>query len=84
MEQLDRDRALIAAMGGPARVAELLGLKKHGTQRVHNWTSRGIPAAVKLMRPDLFLIPDPTRPHPEGRPAIDVAGPAQQEARDAA
>lgn len=48
-------------MGGPARVAELLGLQKHGTQRVHNWTSRGIPAAVKLMRPDLFLIPDPTR-----------------------
>jgi hypothetical protein len=61
LTETETERALIAAMGGPARVAELLGLQKHGTQRVHNWTSRGIPAAVKLMRPDLFLIPDPTR-----------------------
>ena len=26
-----------------------------GVQRVHNWKSRGIPAEVKLSRPDLFM-----------------------------
>jgi hypothetical protein len=48
------DAELIAQLGGPAKVAELLGLGKGGVQRVHNWTTRGIPAAVKLSRPDLF------------------------------
>lgn len=50
------DRDLIQALGGAAKVAELLGYEKEGgTQRVHNWIARGIPPAVKLARPDLFL-----------------------------
>jgi len=50
------DAELIDKLGGPARVCELLGLvKSRGVQRVHNWKSRGIPAEVKLSRPDLFL-----------------------------
>lgn len=50
------DCEIIDGLGGPAKVAELLGYDKHnGTQRVHNWTTRGIPPKVKLERPDLFL-----------------------------
>ncbi|WP_081060275.1 hypothetical protein [Burkholderia territorii] len=55
--RIEADRLTIARLGGPARVAELLGYEKQqgGTQRVCNWLARGIPAAVKLERPDLFL-----------------------------
>lgn len=51
------DKHRIYELGGPAKVAELLGLDKTrgGVQRVHNWTVRGIPAKEKLARPDLFL-----------------------------
>lgn len=50
------DKALIERLGGPAKVAELLGFDKHGgVQRVHNWMTRGIPARVKLQFPDVFL-----------------------------
>lgn len=54
---LDVDRRLIEALGGATRVAGLLGFDKQrgGVQRVHNWISRGIPAHVKVKRPDLFL-----------------------------
>jgi hypothetical protein len=53
------DAALIDALGGPAKVAELLGYDKQrgGVQRVHNWLGRGIPPRVKLERPDLFPNP---------------------------
>lgn len=50
------DKKIIISLGGPAKVAELLGLNKAGgVQRVHNWMTRGIPAKEKLKRPDLFL-----------------------------
>jgi hypothetical protein len=50
------DGEIIKDLGGPAKVAELLGYEKHGgTQRVQNWISRGIPPKVKIERPDLFL-----------------------------
>ena len=58
------DRKLIEELGGPTRVAEMLGYEKYGgVQRVHNWLSRGIPAKVKLEHPDLFLrdMPRPKR-----------------------
>ena len=52
------DKELIAKLGGAAKLAELLGYdKKGGTQRVHNWVSRGIPAKVKLEHQELFLKP---------------------------
>jgi hypothetical protein len=50
------DAELIDALGGPARVCELLNIPKHrGVQRVHNWKARGIPARVKLQWPGVFL-----------------------------
>lgn len=50
------DRSLIESLGGPTRVAELLGLPKQGgAQRVHNWLARGIPAKVKVEHPELFM-----------------------------
>jgi hypothetical protein len=56
MTTIERDKALIQELGGPTRVAELLSLPKYGgAQRVQNWMTRGIPAAVKVQRPDLFM-----------------------------
>lgn len=50
------DWALITRLGGPAKVAKLLSYElQGGTQRVQNWRYRGIPASVKLGRPDIFL-----------------------------
>lgn len=64
------DAELIDSLGGPARVAELLNLEKAGgVQRVHNWKARGIPARVRLERPDLFLRKAPA---PEPAPAADA------------
>ena len=51
------DAELIAALGGPVKLAERLGYSKQqgGVQRVGNWVRRGIPASVKLQHPELFL-----------------------------
>lgn len=51
------DQEIIVALGGPAKVAELLGFdtKKGGVQRVNNWITRGIPSKVKCDFPHLFL-----------------------------
>lgn len=50
------DRQLIATLGGPTKVAELLSLPKYGgVQRVQNWTQRGIPSHVKVEFPHLFM-----------------------------
>jgi hypothetical protein len=58
MGAMNSDREKIESLGGPAKLAEKLGYEKNGgTQRVHNWTTRGIPARVKLERPDLFQTP---------------------------
>ncbi|MDB5965169.1 MAG: putative phage protein [Polaromonas sp.] len=56
MDAITRDKQLINDLGGPSKVAEMLGLPKlGGQQRVQNWLARGIPAAVKVDRPDLFM-----------------------------
>lgn len=41
---------------------------------------------VDQLRPDVrwVRVPDPTWPHPDGRPCIDVAAPKTVEVRDAA
>lgn len=66
------DRELIESLGGAAQVAERLGYDKDGgTQRVHNWTVRGIPAAVKVRHPDLFMPELLTPEHPA--PAHEVS-----------
>lgn len=50
------DWQIIQSLGGPAKVAELLGYdKRGGIQRVHNWRVRGIPPSVKIAFPALFL-----------------------------
>lgn len=50
------DVELIDHYGGPARLAEKLGWhERRAVQRIHNWRSRGIPAAVKLKFPNIFL-----------------------------
>jgi hypothetical protein len=50
------DKKLIEQLGGPSKLAEILGYDKHGgVQRVQNWIARGIPPKVKLDRPDIFL-----------------------------
>lgn len=54
--RIEADRALIQALGGPTQLAKRLGyLKPGGVQRVQNWTVRGVPPAVKLTYPDIFL-----------------------------
>lgn len=53
---MKNDAEIIRKLGGAAKVARLLNLpKKSGAQCVHNWKTRGIPARIKLCRPDLFL-----------------------------
>lgn len=51
------DSELIRHLGGPTKVAELLGYDKGrgGVQRVQNWIERGIPPRVKLQHPGVFL-----------------------------
>lgn len=67
------DKTRILKLGGPAKVARMLNLGKWGTNRVSNWMTRGIPPAVKIDRPDLFLVDDPP----------ELAAQAQQEASHA-
>lgn len=54
---IESDRQTIERLGGPTKLAELLGYDKTagGVQRIQNWKKRGIPSEVKLQRPDLFL-----------------------------
>lgn len=51
------DKELIMSLGGPTVVARLLGFdtKKGGVQRVQNWVTRGVPAAIKVKHQDIFL-----------------------------
>ena len=53
---MNQSQNIIDQLGGPSRVAELLGWKdKPGqVQRIHNWKARGIPARVLLDRQDVF------------------------------
>ena len=51
------DKELLTQLGGPTKVAQLLGFdKKNGAPRVANWMARksGIPAQIKLDFPKLF------------------------------
>jgi len=63
------DKAVIDALGGPAEVARMLNLDpKNGVQRVHNWTTRGIPPAVRLDNLGIFG-PAPQPAPEQGRAA---------------
>lgn len=55
-QQAHKDWALVVALGGPKKVADMLSWTAPGSvQRVQNWKFRGIPSDVKVDRPDLFL-----------------------------
>lgn len=50
------DADLIRRLGGPSKVAELIAIdKRGGAQRVQNWMVRGIPAAIKVKYPHIFM-----------------------------
>ncbi|AEI76532.1 hypothetical protein CNE_1c11770 [Cupriavidus necator N-1] len=51
------DWQIIEDLGGATEVAKLLGYdkKRGGIQRIHNWRVRGIPSAVKVAHPGLFM-----------------------------
>lgn len=53
------DADIIDSLGGVTKLASQLGYDKArgGVQRVQNWKRRGIPAKVRLMRPDIFGAP---------------------------
>jgi hypothetical protein len=51
-KKLHPDAPLITGLGGPTKVAKRLGFTP---QRVQNWLERGIPPAVKVEHPRLFL-----------------------------
>lgn len=49
------DKDIIKALGGPKNMARMLGYALPvGQWRVNNWVQRGIPASVKVKRPDLL------------------------------
>jgi len=52
-QQLQSDKDLIAKLGGASALAKKLGFASK--QRVHNWMTRGIPPAIKLAYPKIFL-----------------------------
>jgi hypothetical protein len=52
---LHPDSAIIDQLGGSTKLSDALKYGRNGgPQRVNNWRTRGIPAAVKLDRQDLF------------------------------
>ncbi|AIL33109.1 hypothetical protein IX83_07160 [Basilea psittacipulmonis DSM 24701] len=48
------DKEIIQELGGVKKLVEILGLGYGGYQRVNNWRTRGIPAAIKLEHLDVF------------------------------
>lgn len=68
------DSNLIDELGGPSKLAELLGFSKSGgAQRVHNWRVRGIPPSVKLQYPNVFLLDGKGRFRPGAAPSSNAA-----------
>lgn len=86
------DQAALAA-GGITKLAAALG---ESVQAVTNWRVRRAPSdrcpnieqatagrvTCESLRPDVrwARVPDPSWPHPEGRPCIDVAAPVEARA----
>lgn len=83
---------LVTSLGGPTAVARMLGIK---APSVIGWNGKPPPdrcpaieratsgrVTCEELRPDVRWqrIPDPAWPHPNGRPCIDVAAPAAEEA----
>jgi hypothetical protein len=57
------DAEIITHLGGPKKLADRLGFpQERGVQRVSNWCTRGIPAAVKVQWPEIFMRRDMPEP----------------------
>lgn len=58
------DAAVIAALGGPAKLARRLGYDTSagGINRVSNWGRRGIPPQVRIDHPEVFADYPPLAP----------------------
>lgn len=68
------DAQLIDSHGGPVKLAEKLGWSESkAVQRIHNWKSRGIPAAVKLKFPAIFLSGEYMAPSAQAEPKTEEA-----------
>ena len=50
--EIEQDKRLLNSLGSYSSIARKLG---KSPQCVYNWSKRGIPAAIKLKHPDLFL-----------------------------
>ena len=50
--EIEQDKRLLNSLGSYSSIARKLGKTP---QCVYNWSKRGIPAAIKLKHPDLFL-----------------------------
>ncbi len=68
MSNTEADKKLIKGLGGVPGVLAHLGWGPDQYTRVCNWIHRGIPAAVKVQRPDLFM-PQQDEPQPKKRAA---------------
>jgi hypothetical protein len=69
MRETNPDARLIAGLGGPSKVAKLIHLNSPGgPQRVQNWMTRGIPSAIKVKYPHIFM-PELAQAHTNTAPA---------------
>lgn len=69
------DAARIKELGGPAALAKRLNFQEKGAvQRVQNWLTRGIPPAVKVQHPELFMNLPPAQGKRTKRVAVSAAG----------
>lgn len=60
---MESAQKIIDRLGGPAKLAEKLGLsgRPGQIQRISNWKKRGIPARVMLDHPHVFELKPPPR-----------------------
>ena len=56
MKDITKDLERIKLLGGVDAIAKHIDAS---SQRVNNWTRRGIPAQVKIDYPDLFMSENP-------------------------
>ena len=74
---VEADRKLIASYGGATRLARLLNIPgTHPVQRVQNWTQRGIPPAVKVQFPHIFMPELAQAPAAIAQPGIETTAQA--------
>lgn len=83
--ELHPDSKIIDDLGGPSKLAELLGYDKThgGVQRIQNWKTRGIPSSVKIAHPELFMteLIDRIKASDDTQPPVGGSNRKRKEAR---